>query len=69
MSHQNAEWDRTECSAWQGRRLALMLPREIYLRYRSIAVFKFIGGAVVYGFALFGLCTYLSSVNNPTAGE
>lgn len=43
--------------------------REIYLRWRNIAVFKFIGGAVVYGFALFGLCTYLSGVNNPTAGD
>lgn len=29
-------------------------------------MFKFIGATVVYGFAFFGLCTYLSSVNNST---
>lgn len=32
-------------------------------------MFKFIGATVVYGFALLGLCNYLSSVNNPTAGQ
>jgi hypothetical protein len=69
MSHQNAEWDTTERLARHGRRMPLTPRREIYLRWRNIAVFKFIGGAVVYGFALFGLCTYLSGVNNPTAGD
>jgi hypothetical protein len=29
-------------------------------------MFKFIGATVVYGFALFGLCTYLAAVNNST---
>ncbi len=30
-------------------------------------MFKIIGATVVYGFALLGLCTYLSSVNDSTA--
>lgn len=47
----------------------LHISREIYLRFGSIDMFKFIGATVVYGFALFGLCTYLSSVNNLTDSQ
>lgn len=45
------------------------IAHEIWMRFGSIDMFKFIGATVVYGFALFGLCTYLSSVNNSTDAQ
>lgn len=50
--------------ARQGRRNFLHDERDPFNPTRRRTMFKIIGATVVYGFALLGLCTYLSSVGD-----